>query len=63
MAADDPVLVRVEFAFTSTEGEDASAYGDRIREAVALIVGREAVEEFRVRTLPLAPKKGPRPVE
>ncbi len=57
------MLVKIELAFRTTEDQDATAYGDRIREAVAMIVGREAVEEFRVRTLPLAPKKGPRPLE
>jgi hypothetical protein len=49
-------LVRVELAFVTDE--DAEALGDRIREAVALIVGRERLEEFRVRRLPLEP---PRP--
>ena len=28
-----------------------------------MIVGREALEDFRVRVLPLAPPKGPRPVD
>ena len=59
----DPVLVRVELAFRSTEDQSAEALGDRIREAVAMIVGRQELEEFRVRTLPLARKKGPRPVD
>ena len=59
----DPVLVRVELSFRSTEDQNAEALGDRIHEAVAMIVGREELEEFRVRTLPLARKKGPRPVE
>ena len=48
-------LVRVELTFVSDE--DARALGDRIRESVALIVGRDRLEEFRVRTLPLGPKK------
>ena len=56
--ANDPVLVRVELAFRSSEEHDAEAFGDRIKEAVALIVGREALEEFRVRTLPLTERKG-----
>jgi hypothetical protein len=59
----DPVLVRVELAFRSTEDQSAEALGDRIQEAVAMIVGRKELEEFRVRTLPLARRKGPRPVE
>jgi hypothetical protein len=48
-------LVRVELAFVSEE--NAEQVGDRIRESVAMIVGREALEEFRVRTMPLDPKK------
>ena len=48
-------LVRVELAFVSDE--DAHQTGERIRESVALIVGRDALEEFRVRTLALDPKK------
>jgi hypothetical protein len=64
--AKDPELVRVELAFVSDQGEDADALGDRIREATASIVGRDKLEEFRVRTLPLVePKKkgGLRPVD
>ena len=57
----EPVLVSVEIRF-KTEA-DARALGDRIEEAVRLIVGRESLEEFRVRTLPLSQKKGPLPVE
>jgi hypothetical protein len=57
----EPVLVRIELTFKS-EG-DPRALGDRIEESVRLIVGREALEEFRVRTLPLSRKKGPRPVK
>lgn len=48
-------LVRVELTFVSEE--DAEAVGERIRESVRMIVGREALEEFRVRTMPLDPKK------
>ena len=64
--ASDPVLVRVELNFRSTEDESAEALGDRIREAVASIVGREALEDFRVRSLPLVERKskgGLRPVD
>ena len=57
----EPVLVSVELRFKTDA--DARALGDRIEEAVRQIVGREALEEFRVRTLPLSRKKGPRPVE
>ncbi len=56
--SDDPVLVRIELSFTSTESANPRAYGDRIREAVAQIVGREAMDEFRLRTLPLTEPKG-----
>jgi hypothetical protein len=56
----DQVLVSVEMRFKTDA--DARALGDRIEEAVRLIVGRESLEEFRVRTLPLSQKKGPRPV-
>lgn len=56
----DPMLVRVELTF-KTEG-DPRELGDRIEESVRLIVGREELEEFRVRTIPLGRKKGPRPV-
>lgn len=48
-------LVRVELAFVTEE--DAAGLGDRIRESVGMIVGRETLEEFRVRTMPLDPKK------
>ena len=56
----EQVLVSVERRFKTDA--DARALGDRIEEAVRLIVGRESLEEFRVRTLPLSQKKGPRPV-
>lgn len=60
-----PVLVRIELAFRSTDDEDPQALGDRIREAVAMIAGREALEEFRVRSMPLdvTPKGTLRPVD
>lgn len=57
----EPVLVSVELRFKTEQ--DSRALGDRIEEAVRLIVGRDALEEFRVRTLPLSKRKGPRPVE
>jgi hypothetical protein len=47
-------LVRVELSFVTDE--DPEPLGDRIRESVATIVGREALEEFRVRSLPLEPR-------
>jgi hypothetical protein len=61
--AGDPVLVRVELTFRSTNEQSERELGDRIREAVSMIVGRQALEEFRVRSLPLEQKKGPRSVD
>jgi hypothetical protein len=54
----DKVLVTVELRF-STE-DDPKQLGDRVREAVSMVVGRHALEDFRVRVLPLAPPKNPR---
>lgn len=53
-------LVTIEVRFTSED--DPQQLGDRVREAVAMIVGREAIEDFRVRAMPLAPPKRPRSV-
>jgi hypothetical protein len=44
-------LVRVELSFVTED--DPEQLGDRVREATASIVGRDALEEFRVRTMPL----------
>jgi hypothetical protein len=52
--AGDPVLARVELTFRTDD--DPQALADRVREAAALIVGRDALEEFRVRVLPLTEK-------
>jgi hypothetical protein len=57
----EQVLVRIELTFKTDA--DPRDLGDRIEESVRLIVGREELEEFRVRTIPLGRKKGPRPVE
>ncbi len=58
----DLSLVRVELTFKTAESPDA--FADRIREAVAMIVGREALEDFRVRSTPLADKpEGLRPAD
>ena len=55
-------LIRIELGFRSLE--DPEAIADRIRESVTNIVGRGALEDFRVRTVPLGEKpKGLRPVE
>jgi hypothetical protein len=48
-------LISVELRFRSTD--DPDRLGDRIRESVAMIVGRESLEDFRVRVLPLTPPK------
>ena len=56
----EKVLVTIELRFTTDD--DPEALGERIREATSSIVGRQALEDFRVRVLPLAPPKGPRPV-
>jgi hypothetical protein len=49
--AREPVLARVELTFRTDE--DPHALAERVRESAALIVGRDALEEFRVRVLPL----------
>jgi hypothetical protein len=54
----EPVLVTVELRFRTDD--DAGQLSDRIREAVRLIVGGDALEEFRVRELPLTPPKNDR---
>ena len=56
----DKVLVTIELRFTTDD--DPEALGERIREATSSIVGRQELEDFRVRVLPLAPPKGPRPI-
>ncbi len=56
----EPVLVTIELRFRTEE--DPRQLGDRIRESVSLIVGREALEDYRVRVLPLTPPKRPREV-
>jgi hypothetical protein len=51
-------LVTVELRFVTTE--NAEQLADRLREAVGAIVGKDALEEFRVRTMPLDRPKGER---
>lgn len=53
-------LVTIEVRFTSED--DPQQLGDRVREAVAMIVGRDAIEDFRVRAMPLTPPKRPRAI-
>ena len=48
-------LVRIELAFVTEE--DHEQLGDRVREAVASIVGRRELEEFRLKTMPLDKRK------
>jgi hypothetical protein len=54
----EKVLVTIEMRFTTHD--DPEQLGERIHEAVSLIVGRPALEDFRVRVLPLTPPKEPR---
>jgi len=54
------VLVTIEVRFRTTG--DPQQLGDRIRESVAMIVGREELEEYRLRILPLSSPKKPRAV-
>jgi len=56
----EKVLVTVELRFTAED--DPKQLGERVREAVSMVVGREHLEEFRVRVMPLAPPKKPRAV-
>ncbi len=48
-------LARIELTFVTDD--DVEPLADRVRESVAMIVGRDRLEEFRVRTSPLDPKK------
>ncbi len=58
-------LVTVEIRFVT--GEDPGQLADRMRESVATIVGKDALEEFRMKAIPLdGPKDekgGLRPVQ
>jgi hypothetical protein len=56
----EKVLVSIELRFTTED--DPGQLGDRVREAVSMVVGRESLEDFRVRVLPLTPPKKPRAV-
>ncbi|HEX5904039.1 MAG TPA: hypothetical protein VF028_13165 [Actinomycetota bacterium] len=56
----EKVLVSIELRFTTEE--DPGQLGDRVREAVSMVVGREALEDFRLRVLPLTSPKKPRAV-
>ena len=56
-------LVTVEFRFVTSDEPEQVA--DRLRESAAVIVGRDALEEFRVKTIPVdgPEERGLRPVE
>ena len=56
----EPGLVTIELRFRTED--DPQQLGDRVRESVAMIVGRQALEDYRVRVLPLTPPKKPRAV-
>jgi hypothetical protein len=58
--AAEPVLVTIELRFRAEDDPDQLA--DRVRESVAMIVGRDRLEDFRMRVLPLSPPKKPRAV-
>jgi hypothetical protein len=49
-------LVTVEIRFVTDE--DPGQLADRMRESVAIIVGKDSLEEFRVKTVPLGGPKG-----
>lgn len=56
----EKVLVTVELRFTTED--DPKQLGERVRESVAMVVGRDRLEEFRVRVMPLSTPKKPRAV-
>jgi hypothetical protein len=56
----DRVLVTIELRFTTED--EPEQLGERVRESATLIVGKDALEDFRLRVLPLAPPKQPRSV-
>jgi hypothetical protein len=51
-----PILVTVELRFKAEQ--DPEQLTERVREAVRMIVGREELEEFRWRAMPLGPESG-----
>ncbi|MFN2543168.1 MAG: hypothetical protein ABR600_01165 [Actinomycetota bacterium] len=50
-----PKLVTIDLRFTTAE--DPEQMAERVREAVRMIAGREAMEHFRWRTESLEPPK------
>jgi hypothetical protein len=57
----EPVLVTIELRFRTAE-DDTEQLGERVRESIAMIVGRENLEDYRLRVLPLTPPQRPRAV-
>ncbi|HXJ65564.1 MAG TPA: hypothetical protein VNN79_17550 [Actinomycetota bacterium] len=53
--ADQLQLITVELRFKTRD--DPGQLADRIQEAAALIVGRQELEEFRWRAMPLESRK------
>ena len=51
----EKVLVTIELRFATED--DPEQLGERLRESASLIVGRDALEDFRVRVMPLTPPK------
>jgi acetylornithine deacetylase/succinyl-diaminopimelate desuccinylase-like protein len=47
------VLVSIDVRFVTSD--DPEQLAERIREAVRMVVGRDQVEEFRWRSMPLEP--------
>jgi hypothetical protein len=55
----DPILVTIELRFIASE--DPAQIADRVRESVRLIVGGDALEEFRWRAMPLSSRSTQHP--
>ena len=49
----EPILVTVELRFQTDQ--DPGPLADRVQESVRMIVGRDQLEDFRWRVIPLAP--------
>jgi acetylornithine deacetylase/succinyl-diaminopimelate desuccinylase-like protein len=50
-----PLLVTIDVRFTTSD--DPEQLAERVREAIRMVVGRDAVEHFRWRTEPTEPPK------
>jgi hypothetical protein len=51
----EEALVTIEMRIRTAE--DPRQLGERVRESASMIVGRNALEEFRIRVLPLSGRK------